>query len=423
MFFNRYPYTNFHELNLDEILRMMHELHHEWDEFTAVNKITNAGAWDITKQYQAWTVVSDNNIGYISLKPVPAGVAITNIEYWGVIADYNILITDLSNRISDLERDMDMIKNRKYIFIGDSWAEGLTYEGGTGHIVDSFVDYAINWLNIPADHYYRSTVSGDGFTTAQSFADLLNGVAIGMTDKDTVTDIIVTGGINDLPNTATLDSAISAFCTYAKTEFPNAKIHIGCVGRIIGSSMKSVIEIYKGCTKYGAAYMNNIENCVRLNILGSDGGHPLSAGYEFIAKSFVNYILTGYADDINEDITVTINVANGTLGAGSLNMTMSAAGDTVTIGFYSDYANITLDSIATLLTPRVLGTISGQSFVRNCGKRFNIPVWLDTGKMYPFEFWFSNGNLIMQPTALADVGTYTLLLTSFNVTLPLNDLT
>ena len=53
MFYNEYPYTNFHELNLDMILRMIHEMHKEITEFEAVNKITNAGAWDITKQYQA----------------------------------------------------------------------------------------------------------------------------------------------------------------------------------------------------------------------------------------------------------------------------------------------------------------------------------------------------------------------------------
>ena len=81
MFENLFPYTDFHELNLDAILRMMKTLHKEWTDFVAVNKITNAGAWDITKQYQSWTIVSDNNIGYISLKPVPAGVAITNTDY------------------------------------------------------------------------------------------------------------------------------------------------------------------------------------------------------------------------------------------------------------------------------------------------------------------------------------------------------
>ena len=93
--FNKYPYTDFHEINLDWIIAQIKQLHHDYDEFKAVNTITNAGAWDITKQYQSWTIVSYGTAGYISLKPVPAGVAITNIEYWGLVADYDILITNL----------------------------------------------------------------------------------------------------------------------------------------------------------------------------------------------------------------------------------------------------------------------------------------------------------------------------------------
>ncbi len=110
-FFNEYPYTDFHEINLDWILKQIMRLHKEYDEFKAVNTITNAGTWNITKQYQAWTIVSDNNAGYISLQPVPAGVSINNTDYWGLIADYNILITNLSARISALETDMAKVKD------------------------------------------------------------------------------------------------------------------------------------------------------------------------------------------------------------------------------------------------------------------------------------------------------------------------
>ena len=150
MFWNKYPYTDFHELNLDMILRMMQELHHDWDEFRAVNEITNAGAWDITKQYQAWTIVSDNNAGYISLKPVPVGVAITNTEYWGLIADYDILITDLSNRISALENSMASVtadlankenKVTKILIVGDSYLDRSNSYGDflTGYLTDATV--------------------------------------------------------------------------------------------------------------------------------------------------------------------------------------------------------------------------------------------------------------------------------------------
>lgn len=61
--------------------------------------------WDITKQYEPYTIVKDEDgVGYLSKQPVPAGIAISNQEYWqslGVtpnvdqfvinVADYGVL--------------------------------------------------------------------------------------------------------------------------------------------------------------------------------------------------------------------------------------------------------------------------------------------------------------------------------------------
>ena len=79
-FGNQYPYTDFHELNLDWIIKRMRKLEIDMDEFKVVNNITFSGQWDITKQYPAWTIVNDNNIGYVSIKPVPVGVVLTFVN-------------------------------------------------------------------------------------------------------------------------------------------------------------------------------------------------------------------------------------------------------------------------------------------------------------------------------------------------------
>lgn len=100
---NLYPYTDIHELNLDWVIRKMKELKIEFDEFKVINTITFSGAWDITKQYPAWTIVSDNNIGYVSIKPVPAGVLLTNNDYWREVIDYTAQIAGLQNRVVALE--------------------------------------------------------------------------------------------------------------------------------------------------------------------------------------------------------------------------------------------------------------------------------------------------------------------------------
>lgn len=102
-FFNKYPYSDMHELNLDWLIAKMKELNIAFDEFKVINQITFSGAWDITKQYPAWTIVSDNNIGYVSIQPVPAGVLLTDGNYWREVIDYTAQIAGLQQRVVDLE--------------------------------------------------------------------------------------------------------------------------------------------------------------------------------------------------------------------------------------------------------------------------------------------------------------------------------
>lgn len=106
LFGNKYPYTNFHELNLDWIINEMKKLHSEWDDFKIVNNIKFDGQWVITKQYPAWTLVNNNNLGYISKKPVPAGISLDNTDYWGLVADYSALLADMQNRIVSIENNI-----------------------------------------------------------------------------------------------------------------------------------------------------------------------------------------------------------------------------------------------------------------------------------------------------------------------------
>lgn len=103
MSFNQFPYSNFHELNLDWILNQMRQLHSNWDLFTAINKITFRGDWAINKNYPAWSVVKNDNKGYISIKNVPAGILIDNQEYWLHVVDYDALFLNVESRLRRLE--------------------------------------------------------------------------------------------------------------------------------------------------------------------------------------------------------------------------------------------------------------------------------------------------------------------------------
>ena len=92
MFFNSYPYTDFHELNLDWILKTVTNLYNTMTEFVNVQSIKYADPlqWSITSQYEQNTIVQDNmGNTYLSKKAVPVGISLTNSEYWLKVADFS----------------------------------------------------------------------------------------------------------------------------------------------------------------------------------------------------------------------------------------------------------------------------------------------------------------------------------------------
>ena len=94
MFDTRWPYTNFHELNLDWILETLKKQDAAIADFISLNGITYADPlqWDITRQYPKNQVVLDTNgDGYLSVQPVPVGVEIDNTDYWTKIGNFSEL--------------------------------------------------------------------------------------------------------------------------------------------------------------------------------------------------------------------------------------------------------------------------------------------------------------------------------------------
>lgn len=94
-FFNEYPYRDIESLNLDFLIKMIRKLEEELINFVSLNTVTYADPiqWSITRQYKVNTVVVDPITGtaYLSTKPVPLGVPLTNTNYWTPIFDLNLL--------------------------------------------------------------------------------------------------------------------------------------------------------------------------------------------------------------------------------------------------------------------------------------------------------------------------------------------
>lgn len=92
MFDTRWPYTDYHNLNLDWILDTLKKQDAAIADFISLNSITYANPlqWDITRQYPKNQVVLDTNgDGYLSVQPVPVGVEINNTDYWSKIGNFS----------------------------------------------------------------------------------------------------------------------------------------------------------------------------------------------------------------------------------------------------------------------------------------------------------------------------------------------
>lgn len=341
MFEKMYPYTNYSEYNLDWIIAEIRKVHKDWSEFKILNTIRFEGLWDITKQYPAWSLVTDNNnVGYISVQPVPAGINISNTDYWKEVYDYNAILPDIMQRIVDLEHAVDNIdnteipaiqndigtinndittinntitntispritflENRKIIIYGDSYVTDVP----AGYTGTNFRTFLTNMLaDCPNISFDLSADGGERFIlgSTNSFSyDVENFVSV--FNADEVTDVFFIGGYNDR-NSAVSDINTGMQDAFAKVraKYTKAKISVGHFGwncALASTERDNILEhSLKGwfnCRSYGAGYMTNAEYTMHnYNNYTGDGVHPDQDGTEEIARQIVNYIFTGSCD-------------------------------------------------------------------------------------------------------------------------------
>ena len=103
-FFNEYPYTDFHELNLSWVIKELRSFATTLEQFVSINALKYADPiqWDITRQYEKNTIVIDPQSGtaYLSVQAVPSGVALTNEDYWTVVFNLEQFVTKTNNNLT-----------------------------------------------------------------------------------------------------------------------------------------------------------------------------------------------------------------------------------------------------------------------------------------------------------------------------------
>lgn len=104
---DEYPYLiqgHMYQYDLHWVIENIKNIWIEIDSSVELHTIKYADPiqWDITTQYQANTVVVDPKTGtaYISTKPVPSGILLTDTNYWTVVFNFQKVYTDIMKNIS-----------------------------------------------------------------------------------------------------------------------------------------------------------------------------------------------------------------------------------------------------------------------------------------------------------------------------------
>ena len=186
MSYFEFPHTRNYDGDLGYIIKKLIELTNDYENFFKYNSIKFADPlqWDITKQYEAYTIVFDYDSGYcfISKQPVPTGIALTNTDYWCLVGP---LIIDADARL-EIERILRFIT-------------GIYETGTTATVPRSVGDFVIvsgDLWEVTAPINIGETY-GDGFNVQHcTILDMINSVfPIGTAQIQD--DAVTTPKIND----------------------------------------------------------------------------------------------------------------------------------------------------------------------------------------------------------------------------------
>lgn len=370
--FENFPYANFHELNLDWILHELKELETEITNFVAINsvKYANPITWDITSQYETNTVVLDSSgNAYLSVQPVPAGVALDREEYWTKIGNFSALWDSVRSAITPYDEqhsttasvdhkagdwvwlENDLLLITKDMTAGDKYVEGSNCKKTNLH--DLFVALSGEVQDeIKARKEADATLKED-MKAAENivFFEKHGAVGDGVTD-DTAA---IKAAVADAENTGKILASL------AKTYFVTDTIAIDChkvknvniTGTIKASfTDRTILKLY---TSAPDAITNAVINC---KVDGTNG----FGGYQFPAAdegfNFPSFAMKGIELlDINRSV---INCSACNCAAGIVLTNSSSHGvvfNTVNIGdVYNCVVSLSLE-------PANSGWVNSNTFV------------------------------------------------------------
>ena len=292
--------------------------------------------WDNLRIYEPLTIVTYQGTSYTSKKAVPAGIALSNTEYWVATGNYNAQVEqyrqdvvqyaaevsevseqmeDISGRMTSAEGNintlntkvnkLDIVSGVDDIILMMSDSYGSTYGNDPGD-TNTFFDYVRANLGRTTANFKTRALSGVGFLKAYDnkvFKDYFDLWIANLTaaEKAKVSKLYVVAGRNDYEYTTDqIMNAITAFVNNAKNQLPNVRVYLMFVanGSAIGNGtkaeQKNVFYAYQRCAKCGAIYIPGGEAILRdSSLMNSDHIHPNSNGQKMLGIYVTEAVLNG----------------------------------------------------------------------------------------------------------------------------------
>lgn len=269
MAFSNFPYTDFHNLNLDWLLDTVKDLNIKWDDY-----------------YTQWNKWQSDVQNYID-----------NLDYIAAIDNY-LDALKASGELSDIIDTW--LTDYGLITIGDSYGEGYTPDG----MVKPWCDILHEKYFSDASFYVNKSLGGSGFGANTHFSALLSQAIAGLTDKQKkqVKYVVVAGGWNDQFVAASLINSGIKDTIDLMSQLPNATLYIGWIATpIIGFTTVAKAKAYNEIKTLYATYwgkfkfLSGADSALRwISVLASDNIHPNATGQASIAD-MIYKAMGGYA--------------------------------------------------------------------------------------------------------------------------------
>lgn len=269
MAFSNFPYTDFHNLNLDWLLGTVKDLDTKWDEY-----------------YTQWNKWQSDVQNYID-----------NLAYIDAIYNYLDALKE-SGELSDIIDTW--LTDYGIITIGDSYGDGYTPDG----MVNPWCDILHEKYFSDASFYVNKSLGGSGFGANTHFSALLSEAIAGLSDqqKKHVKYVVVAGGWNDQFVEASLIKSGIKDTIDLMAQLPNATLYIGWIATpIIGFTTSEKVKAYNEIkslyeTHWGKfKFLSGADSSLRwVGVLASDKIHPNATGQASIAD-MIYKAMNGYA--------------------------------------------------------------------------------------------------------------------------------